>query len=603
MTHRKQQLRGQVLVMVTFALFAMVGLVGLAVDFGWAFFVEKSAQAAADAAALAAVKMVIDTAATPADYLCTGSVAQCYAAPTPCPTSGSLPRNLQGACMYAAQNGFNRTNPRQNVTVQASDRLTAPTVSGCTPTVNHPPTAPCVDVEYWVTVRTSETVPQLFSAIFNNANALVSARATAAIAQSEVKGALILLNRQNEAWRDDTGTNLELDGTPEVVAPGGIILASNSSIPNDEAGVIDGAGSVKPCNGTTNLPPNCTPFTYVRTGGTVNPGSSPDPWPYINQPDGSMFEDPMRGKGQPPLHPDLHNPLRMIPVPGGVLTGLQCPGNVCPPGNYFATTIRNVSGVNTTFASGQRIIIPNNTTFSFAGGGFGDYVFFGGLLVDRATVNFGPGRYVMAGSLTGSTPVFESTNNAWITGGTSETSDAGRVFILTDSSYDGRLDQTVANIPVTRDWTQLAFGRSIFKAGANQQSLFRVYGLNTLDSNLPPELKTFGPVVIWQDQKNSNVDYTSSGNIDLNCKGATIDAPCTNPFSNSRELELHANQRSTFGGIVYQPRGAWTWIQAAPGYTGPLRIITGAMELQGNGGLTLTSPTVPLTRLTAALVE
>jgi hypothetical protein len=54
---------------------------------------------------------------------------------------------------------------------------------------------------------------------------------------------------------------------------------------------------------------------------------------------------------------------------------------------------------------------------------------------------------------------------------------------------------------------------------------------------------------------------------------------------------------------VYQPRGAWTQIQAAPGYTGPLRIITGAMDIQGSGNLTLTSPTFPVTNLVASLVE
>ena len=41
--------------MVTLALFAMAGMLGLAVDLGWAFFVQKQAQAAADGAALAAV--------------------------------------------------------------------------------------------------------------------------------------------------------------------------------------------------------------------------------------------------------------------------------------------------------------------------------------------------------------------------------------------------------------------------------------------------------------------------------------------------------------------------------------------------------------------
>src|SRR5271170_4391403 len=53
-SHRKS--RGQALVLVTLSLLAMCGIMGLAVDLGWSFYVKKEAQAAADAAALAAVR-------------------------------------------------------------------------------------------------------------------------------------------------------------------------------------------------------------------------------------------------------------------------------------------------------------------------------------------------------------------------------------------------------------------------------------------------------------------------------------------------------------------------------------------------------------------
>ena len=46
--------KGQALVMVTFALFAMIGVIGLSMDLGWSFFVRKAAQSAADTAAMAA---------------------------------------------------------------------------------------------------------------------------------------------------------------------------------------------------------------------------------------------------------------------------------------------------------------------------------------------------------------------------------------------------------------------------------------------------------------------------------------------------------------------------------------------------------------------
>jgi hypothetical protein len=156
---------------------------------------------------------------------------------------------------------------------------------------------------------------------------------------------------------------------------------------------------------------------------------------------------------------------------------------------------------------------------------------------------------------------------------------------------------------MSHPWAELGFSQSFFRAGANNNSRLVLYGLNENNASMPEELQPFGPILIWQDQANSYVEYTSTGQVDTSC--GTINSPCTNtPTSeDSPRLELHANQQSHFGGIIYQPRGSWTNVQAAPGYTGPLRIISGAMEVQGSGTLTLTSPSIPLTRLVAALVE
>jgi hypothetical protein len=103
-----------------------------------------------------------------------------------------------------------------------------------------------VDVLYWVTVRISQQVPQLFSAILGNGMGTVSARATAAIAESEVLGSLILINRETDmagppnppSSAPPAGTNLEAGGGVTVDVPGGIILASNSSTTSHEAGRV-----------------------------------------------------------------------------------------------------------------------------------------------------------------------------------------------------------------------------------------------------------------------------------------------------------------------------------------------------------------------------
>src|SRR5579871_5282312 len=54
--NRRKNSGGQAIVLVTLGLLAMCGMMGLAVDMGWSFFVHKQAQTAADAAALGAVE-------------------------------------------------------------------------------------------------------------------------------------------------------------------------------------------------------------------------------------------------------------------------------------------------------------------------------------------------------------------------------------------------------------------------------------------------------------------------------------------------------------------------------------------------------------------
>ena len=598
---------GQALVMVTLALMAMFGLMGLAVDLGWAFYVEKKAQAAADAGALAAVKVVLDAGGGPTFFRC-GGVATCAPDPVPCPAGG----NLASACLYAAQNGFTPSE-RQTVTVQASDDLTPPTVSGCTPTVHHPPTAPCVETVYWVTVRVSEKIPQLFSLILGNRWGTASARATAAVAKGEATGQLMLINRQNDPWGsgggpDKTGTNLYLGGSPKVTVPGGIQLASNSATSPTMAGWIQGGGWVE------------SPFTYVRNSGWVDPEPNVpgSPWKTVvsNQPDGAPFYDPMRGFGQPPLNPNQHT-LPYIEVARGTggryildANNPACPGGVCPPGNYYA--VDTAGGAS----NGAPIWIEGNIRFSGPSTGFstlGDYVFFGGLEIRQgARVEMGPGRYVFAGV----NPAYTDTllnmdNRAWVTGGSELTPDAGRVLILTNSSYDHMLDNTVTNFPVARNWpgNSLVYAQSSIKSGNNEASRIQLFGLNrgsdelkiTAPNAIGYKLDEFVPVVIWQDQKNSNVVYTDNGYIDTGC--GDLDNPCYNAESPARQLEIWSSELAKYGGLIYQPRGAWTVIQATDDYLGELRIVSGAMELQGSSRLTLSGAPQPILRYVAALVE
>src|SRR5580693_7281613 len=108
---------GQAIVMVTLSLFAMCGMMGLAVDLGWSFFVHKTARASADSAAMAAVKQALVSAQAAG-----ASVAGCSS--TYCTTSalvncGSATGNLATGCQYANWNGFANNSNKQTVRIEA----------------------------------------------------------------------------------------------------------------------------------------------------------------------------------------------------------------------------------------------------------------------------------------------------------------------------------------------------------------------------------------------------------------------------------------------------------------------------------------------------
>jgi len=620
---RRARKRGQVLVMVTLALMMMCGMIGLVIDLGWSYYMRKSAQAAADTAALAAVRRAMAIGASMASYDCTGGVVTCASTPIDCP---GAPGNLASACLYAQNHGFS-TNSRQRVTVQASDQATAPTVvEACGQggaNVHHPPTAGCVDTFYWVTVRISEQIPQLFSAILGNTLGVVSARATAAVARVELIGSLILINRENDPWTPSgnpqpNGYNLYVGGTPDVIVPGGILLASNAAGPSNAdpwAGFISGSGTVT------------APWTHIRSGGNyaISGGGSwittPD-----NMGDGSWFEDPYqnvygpRQGGQPPLNSNLAA-VPAKPVLNGDLSG-YC-GGTCEPGNYFA--VAQVNGQ--TVATGNQLTITSDVIFN--GGAFGDFHFFGGLNVGQARVTFGPGRYVFAGvSDPVRTPLLNNDNKSTLVSSSSG-GDAGRLFILTDSpaansGYPGLVDhvQTIdsylTGIGGVRRWAgpgnTLYFAKSSIKAGNNLSSRVELWGLNDTSPTLPAELEPFAlsPVygrgaglMIWQDQRNSYVKYTSDGQVDTSC--GDLSDPCYNsspaPPGDSPQLEIWATPYAKYEGVVYQPRGAWTVLQAAGDYQGAMRIVTGALKTQGSGVLNMAGEAPPIINYMTALVE
>jgi len=148
-----------------------------------------------------------------------------------------------------------------------------------------------------------------------------------------------------------------------------------------------------------------------------------------------------------------------------------------------------------------------------------------------------------------------------------------------------------------------------------------------MNSNVPADLKKFSPVVMWQDQRNSNVPYTAGGNIDTtNCTGGTLDNPCygildNNPrvypasngieyydgtvtaWGSRRELEIWASSHFKMYGAVYQPRGAWAVIHSGSAESGPIQLVSGAYFMGGGPDVTLRGLPNPVTSLGVVLVE
>ncbi len=618
---------GQALLLVTFALAAMCGVLGLAVDLGWSYFVKKEAQAAADGAALAAVAKAQSLAGSP-PYAC-GTGLECTSVVS-CPTSGSLPGNLNSACVYAALNGFQQGGA-VNVTVQAGVTTPAPTV-------------PNVHVSYWVTVRVNRQVPQLFSAVLGNPTGLVSARATAALTNVIFNASLDLLNRDNDpsgtgSHAPGTGVNMLIQGNGTVTAPGGMLVAStrNQNTSSDGTGAANLGGNGRVAG---------TPFALFRgaSGSCVGNGGricDSSDWqtqlPTYNVADGKTFQDPTTLDGattktQPPL--DLSQST-VCPVAGGQLSPRNVPsactsngGSTLAPGIYYAS----VSKQNDAATGAQLTFADRSTQFSDNGNSFGQFIFYGGLSTSAGnqTIRFAPGMYVFAGA-TGSNALFNVDNGTTIldnnTGNTQ--SDAGELFLYTNYNYNWGGGSTPDGVTTWASGGLInmapaaiqAFGADKFqyqeggfKTGNNQNSSVTLSGLNPDGTGVPGTLTNYKNFLFWQDRANSYVVYNNDGSIAISGTGCTneiptaagsINNPCVNTLSNpnSPQMDLMATPHTHLSGYLYQPRGAWLYLQGAGSIGGPLRIITGALTLGGGPTVTLTGNSAPITITETALIE
>src|SRR5215471_5989205 len=319
--------RGQAMIMTTFSAVFLFGMLGLVVDLGWGFFVKRSAQSSADAAAMAAARKAYSVIGQQGTYAC-GTNLDCQSAAVSC-SSITNSSNLYNGCQYAQQNFNSRPTSLQNIRMTSGTSTPFTTATGD------------IAVKYWVTASVAGQIPQLFSAVLGNTTLTSASRATAAVVTQVVDGSLILLNRRKDhtvfGGTNYYGVNLLVQandngGNYALQTTGSIRLASTcsgTSLGNGDcqAGNKPGYAGVNQGGGTV-----YAPSTTIAGSGWYTT-SNASHWIQTPTDGASALDDPMSGKGQPPL-PTVATEVQ---VPGGVIDSTICPSGICTPGKYYAT--------------------------------------------------------------------------------------------------------------------------------------------------------------------------------------------------------------------------------------------------------------------------
>jgi hypothetical protein len=245
-SHRSSR-RGQAAVLVTMTLVMSMALIGLVVDFGWAYYRKVSARAAAESAALGAAI----TASNKTPFCVT--LATCQSS-TNCPSDPPSPpvTNIDAGCLYAKKNGF-RTAGNQTVAITAGKN------GGTTSTT----------ADYYVTATITENLPQLFSRVGSHNTATVSVRSTAGVFLHPAAACIYALA--------PAGTGFSIGGTITIQSGCGIYVDSNDATSAMTGGgnskitasQINVVGGFNPNGGTTISP---TPTTGVQA--TTDPLAS-----------------------------------------------------------------------------------------------------------------------------------------------------------------------------------------------------------------------------------------------------------------------------------------------------------------------------------------
>jgi len=437
--------RGQTAVLFTLSLLPLFGVLGLVVDIGWAYYRKEAAQTAADAAASAAAETAYMAAGGGAPT-CSTSGVSCYAAtPYTCPASiATATDNIQAGCMYAKENGFSTTG-KQKVTIQ-SGVGSAPTSSGAT-------------VAYWVVVRVTEQVPQLFSSVLGFPSATVSARTTTGTRQGSGGGCVITLN-------PTSSESIRMTGTSGITTGCGVYVNSTASPAVDLTG--SGARITTTGNAKTDIAGTCS-----GSCGLISPAAR-EGVPRFGDPFQDMAPPDYSGAGCPSSGINLgsHASQALTPTSGTpyVICGdisLGAQSSLTLNAGLYVVTGSISLGAQTSLTSasgaGVTIYLPN-----------GGVSMAGGATVSLNAPSSGTWQGILFYQRRG------NTSAASLVGGTGETMNGVLYFPSAALTYTGNSGTSASATTIVADTLSLV-GTSSITASAITQFTGNVGGVSVIE--------------------------------------------------------------------------------------------------------------------------
>ncbi len=325
---------------MTMTLTVSLGLIGLVVDIGWAYWRKEACATAANAAAFAAVAAA-NLVTNPS---CGSGTAYWDCNTYSCPANPvSITNNLDNGCLYAKQNFFFNTG-RQTVILQGG--TTAPPAPGVTPA-------------YWVKATVTEQIPTLFSAVLGHPSMQLGAQSTSAIFKGSGGGCVYVLNSNNTpgAYTQSGGSFTSGCGVTIDSSASNALLMSGGTLALTGGGNLSIVGNKSTSGGS---------ITFAGGGSLLTgqaAGSNPVTGLTAPTPAGACLADP-----------GYSGSVNNLTIPSGTYCGITNSGStgMILSGTYIIKTGNfTMSGGNmATAAGGATIYFPpaNSGTITISGG-------------------------------------------------------------------------------------------------------------------------------------------------------------------------------------------------------------------------------------------